>query len=93
MTMLVGISTAKWKINLNFQFQRVHLDGFKNYLEYCQLKRVVKTDVLDRKRWSCTFNQVQFEENVANLVLKFMLPFHIVDNPVFRKIFDGRYRF
>ena len=44
---------------------------------------------IDRKRWSCTFRQEDWEANISAFVLDSMSSLSIVENRWFRKIFDG----
>ncbi|XP_071581983.1 uncharacterized protein [Temnothorax nylanderi] len=83
---------GKFRIISNFttHLKRKHANVYNEYLEYAKQKRhgVENTSVIDRKRWSCVLNQEEFEQNITNFVLKYMIPFRAVEDPSFRKIFD-----
>ncbi|XP_024873910.1 uncharacterized protein LOC112455921 [Temnothorax curvispinosus] len=83
---------GKFRITSNFttHLKRKHANVYNEYLEYAKQKRhgVENTSVIDRKRWSCVLNQEEFEQNITNFVLKYMIPFRAVEDPSFRKIFN-----
>ncbi|XP_043270948.1 uncharacterized protein [Venturia canescens] len=75
--------------NFSSHLKRKHQEEHARYKEYVRLKRQGRvTSIIDRRRWSCLFDQNKFEENVTDFILKFMLPFRVVEDPGFRKIFD-----
>ncbi|XP_057339645.1 zinc finger BED domain-containing protein 4-like [Microplitis mediator] len=65
-----------------------HSKSHEEYQKYADMKRKGLKVIIDKKRWKCKFNQDLYEKNITNVVLKFMLPFRIVEDPTFRKIFD-----
>ncbi|XP_057325082.1 uncharacterized protein LOC130667486 [Microplitis mediator] len=76
--------------NFTTHLERCHKNNYGEYLKYSEEKRkgFDTNKNIDRKRWSCVFDQDQFEQNVAHLMLKFMVPFRAVEYPMPRKIFD-----
>ncbi|XP_043282531.1 uncharacterized protein [Venturia canescens] len=81
-------ATFRTTSNFTSHLKRMHSQDHKRYTEYANRNRKRSDLVVDRKRWSCTFDQDIFEENVTNLVLKFMLPYRIVEDPAFQKILN-----
>lgn len=67
----------------------MHKDIHEEYQVYQKTKRETPTKVSVKKRWSCQFEQQQFEENVTAFVSDNMLALSIIEKPSFRKIFDG----
>ena len=67
--------------------QSQHTTEFEAYKEYAKTNKVSLN--INRKRWSCTFRQEDWEANITAFVLDSMSPLSIVENRWFRKIFVG----
>lgn len=82
------IHVASIFISLYLLFQKVHADIYVQYREYVKSQRSNKMSI-DRKRWSCKFNQELFEKRVTEFVLDSMTPINTVTKASFRRIFEG----
>ncbi|XP_066590765.1 uncharacterized protein [Prorops nasuta] len=75
--------------NFTTHLKRKHAAAYKEYLKYAIEKRKGSKSTINKKRFSCYFDQETFEQNIVNFILKFMVPFHAVEDSSFRKIFDN----
>lgn len=64
----------------------------QNYLSLqAKLKSKKKSETALGKKGTCIFNQKGFHRNVSNFIRKSGKDFSTVEDPHFRKIFDGKY--
>lgn len=82
------IHIASIFILLYLLFQKVHADIFVQYKEYVKSRRENEMPI-DRKRWSCKFNQELFEKRITEFVLDSMTPINTITKASFRRIFEG----
>lgn len=77
------------EINL---FQSMHDVKLTDFEDYCSAKKQLHTKLKkeSESRTTCYFSQDQMDANIINLILNTFLPWNIVEDPSFRKIFDGK---
>ncbi|CAG5096656.1 Protein of unknown function [Cotesia congregata] len=81
---------AKCQFCSGEKYYKGSLRATSNFSSHLKLKKNDPANIstVDRKRWSCSYNQEKFEENLTYFVLDSMLPINVVERPSFRQIFD-----
>ncbi|KAH0540169.1 hypothetical protein KQX54_013872 [Cotesia glomerata] len=77
--------------NFSSHLKILHKANYDEYKEYLKNKRSHLTNIssTDRKRWSCSFHQEKFKEDLTHFIFDSTLPINIVKRPSFHRIFDN----